>query len=91
MSILDARIADVLNLPLRHARTQRFVVGDGRIIHGRVVMLPLQVGPRKFRAPIAFSSELRVGFNLLGRVGVFEQFDEVVFQEKRRQVIFRYR
>ena len=90
MSILDYSIAEVLGLPLIHARTQRFIVGDGRYIHGRVVTLPVQVGSLRFRAPIAFSAELKVGFNLLGRVGLFEQFDEVVFQEKRRQVILRY-
>ena len=90
MSILDHSIAEVLGLPLIHARTQRFIVGDGRYIHGRVVTLPVQVGSLRFRAPIAFSAELKVGFNLLGRVGLFEQFDEVVFQEKRRQVILRY-
>ena len=52
--------------------------------------LPLQIGPLRFRAPIAFSSELKVGFNLLGRRDFFEQFDEVAFQEKRRQVLLRY-
>ena len=91
MSIFDQTLADALGIPLLHARTQRFIVGDGRFIHGRIVTLPLQIGPLRFRAPLAFSSELKVGFNLLGRREFFEHFDEVAFQEKRRQVVLRYR
>ena len=90
MSIFDHTLAEALGIPLVHARTQRFIVGDGRFIHGRIVTLPLQIGPLRFRAPLAFSSELKVGFNLLGRRDFFEQFDEVAFQEKRRQVLLRY-
>ena len=91
MSIVDQALAEALGIPLLHARTQRFVVGDGRFIHGRIVTLPLQVGPFRFRAALAFSSELKVGFNLLGRRDFFERFDEVAFQEKRRQVVLRSR
>ncbi|PIS23952.1 MAG: hypothetical protein COT45_04970 [bacterium (Candidatus Stahlbacteria) CG08_land_8_20_14_0_20_40_26] len=40
-------------------------------------------------APVAFSEKLNVGFNLLGRKGIFEEFDEVVFIEKQKQVEFR--
>jgi len=90
MSIFDHTLAEVLGLSLAHARVQRFIVGDGRFIHGRVMMLPLQIGPQSFRAPVAFSAELKVGFNLLGRRGLFEHFDEVAFQEKRRSVVLRY-
>ena len=91
MSIFDQTLAEALGMPLVHARTQRFIVGDGRFIHGQIVTLPLQIGSRRFRAPVAFSSELKVGFNLLGRREFFEQFDEVAFQEKCRQVMLRYR
>ena len=91
MSIIDYSVAEVLGLPLMHARIQQFIVGDGRYIHGRVVILPVQVDSVKFRAPIAFSKDLKVGFNLIGRQGFFEQFDEVAFQETRRQIILRYR
>lgn len=91
MSIFDRAIPELLGLPLTHARVQRFIVGDGRFIHGHVVTMPMQIGPLRFRAPVAFSSELKVGFNLLGRRGLFEQFEEIAFQEKRRHVVLRYR
>ncbi len=91
MSIVDQTLAEALGISLVHARTQRFIVGDGRFIHGRIVTLPLQIGPLLFRASLAFSVELKVGFNLLGRRDFFEHFDEVAFQEKRRQVVLRYR
>jgi len=38
---------------------------------------------------VAFSDELNVGFNLLGRQTVFSFFDEVAFNERARKVIFR--
>ena len=91
LSIFDQTLATLLGMPLRHARVQRFIIGDGRFIHGHVVTLPMQIGPRTFRTSVAFSSDLKVGFNLLGRRELFEQFEEVAFQEKRRQVILRYR
>jgi hypothetical protein len=90
MTILDRTIADAIGLSLRHARTQHFIVGDGRLISSHVVTLPLQIGPHTFRAPVAFSPGLKVGFNLLGRNGVFEAFEEIAFQERHRQVVFRY-
>ena len=90
MSIFDGAIPELLGFPLAHARRQRFIVGDGRFIQGHVVTVPMQIGPCRFRAPVAFSSELKVGFNLLGRRGLFEQFDEIAFQEKHRRVVFRY-
>lgn len=43
-----------------------------------------------FSRSISFSPDLKIGFNLLGRSGVFSQFSEVVFQEKRHRLIFRF-
>ncbi len=90
MTILDQAVVDALGLSLTQATLQRFVVGDGRFILGHVLDTSSQIGPRRFRAPVAFSSQLHVGFNLLGRRGVFERFEEVAFQERRRQLVFRF-
>ena len=80
-----------LKLNLRDAREQYFVVGDGGSIPSKVTRIPIQIGTEKFLSNVAFSERLNIGFNLLGRQGVFEYFDEVVFNEKRKQVSFRYR
>lgn len=63
-------------------------MGDGDTIVGYVFRLPVQIGDHKFRADVAFSDGLKVGFNLLGRRGIFEAFDEVIFRERRREVEF---
>jgi predicted aspartyl protease len=89
-SVFSYEIAMELKLNLRDAREQYFVVGDGGSIPSKVTRIPIQIGTEKFLSNVAFSERLNIGFNLLGRQGVFEYFDEVVFNEKRKQVSFRY-
>ena len=67
-----------------------FIVGDGSFIPGYVFKIPLQIGEYKFISEVAFSDKLNVGFNLLGRKKIFEQFDEIIFREKKQEVEFRY-
>ncbi len=62
---------------------------DGNFILSYLFRLPLQIGDVKVRALVAFSDELRVGFNLLGRQTIFNSFEEVAFNERGRKVIFR--
>ena len=64
---------------------------DGNLIPGYLFRLPLQIGDVKIRSLVAFSAELNVGFNLLGRQTIFNSFDEVAFNERRKRVIFRRR
>ncbi len=66
-----------------------FVVGDGSFIPGWIFRLSIEIGGYKFKADIAFSGRLNVGFNLLGRKDIFEKFKEISFQEKRRLIIFK--
>ena len=88
-SIFGIHLAEEIGLDPIQGRRQLFRVGDGNTIKGYVFRIPVQVGDYKFRADIAFSDELKVGFNLLGRRGIFEAFDEVIFREKHREIEFR--
>ncbi len=89
-SIFSIDIAKSLELNLKNAREQFFVVGDGSFIPAKVIKIPVQIGSGKIISDIAFSDKLNIGFNLLGRRGIFEYFDEIAFCEKRKEVVFRW-
>jgi len=65
------------------------VVGDGSFIPVHIFKLSVEMIGEHFIADIAFSDRLGVGFNLIGRKGIFDYFDEVIFREQQRQVEFR--
>lgn len=88
-SIFNIEVAQDLRIHFSDAKKTKFVVGDGKEITAWILKLPINIGPQSFVADIALSEELRVGFNLLGRKGIFDHFDEVAFQEKRRKILFR--
>jgi len=89
-SIFEINLLELLNLKIEQAmRKEMFVVGDGSFIPGWIFRLSIEIGGYKFKADIAFSDRLNVGFNLLGRKDIFEKFKEISFQEKRRLIIFK--
>jgi len=90
-SIFSLELAKGLKLDLKNARRQMFVVGDGSFIPAQLIKMPIQVGEEKFICDIAFSDRLNVGFNLLGRLGVFEYFDEIIFRESKKEIVFRWK
>jgi predicted aspartyl protease len=88
-SIFNMDIAKSLKFNLKNAREQFFVVGDGSFIPAKVIRIPVEIGEEKIIADIAFSEKLNIGFNLPGRKGIFEYFDEIAFNDKGKEVIFR--
>jgi hypothetical protein len=50
--------------------------------------LTLRLGEFEVIAPIGFSERLGVGFNILGRKGIFDQF-QVCFNDHTRKVTFQ--
>lgn len=90
ISIFDMEFASVLGFELMDGRRQMFIVGDGSFIPGYVFKLPLQIGEYKLVSEVAFSDKLNVGFNLLGRIGIFDKFEEIIFREKKQEIEFRY-
>ena len=88
-SIFRSEMLENLQLRMEHGIAKKFRAVDGKLIQARLFRLPIQLGDIKIRALIAFSDELRVGFNLLGRQTVFNAFDEVAFNERKRNVVFR--
>jgi hypothetical protein len=80
-----------LGLQPRQGKTRYLVVGDGSFIPVHIFKLSVEMVGERFIAEIAFSDRLGVGFNLIGRRGIFDHFDEIIFRERLREVEFRRR
>jgi Aspartyl protease. len=87
-SILTVDEAERIGIDWQSGRRQMIVVGDGSYIPTFFHDLALQIGTSQITAPIGFSERLGVGFNLLGRTGVFDQF-EICFNDHTRKVTFQ--
>lgn len=86
-SMLSVDEAERIGIDWQSGRRQMIVVGDASYIPTFIHDLPLQIGTSQITAPIGFSERLGVGFNLLGRTGVFNQF-EVCFNDHTRKLTF---
>lgn len=84
-SIDDARR---IGIDWDKGRRQMIVVGDGSYIPTYFHNLQLKIGDREITAPIGFSERLGVGFNILGRTGIFDKF-QVCFNDHDRKVTFQ--
>jgi hypothetical protein len=63
------------------------VVGDGSFIPTYFHDLHIQIGTYEIVAPVGFSERLGLGFNILGRSGIFDVF-QVCFNDHTRKVTF---
>ena len=87
-SILHVAEAERIGINWQTGRLQMDVVGDGSFIPVYFHDLALQIADWQFTAPVGFSERLGVGFNLLGRNGVFSQF-QVCFNDRDRVTTFQ--
>ncbi|MBI2928775.1 MAG: hypothetical protein HYY24_24185 [Verrucomicrobia bacterium] len=86
-TLFHAKFAVDFGLDYKQGRKVFVQVGDGALIPIYLHKLPLQIGPRRFKATVGFSDKLGVRFHLLGREDVFERF-RICFHEKRRLIYF---
>jgi hypothetical protein len=87
-SIFYAQTARRMGINIQDGRLQMIVVGDGSYIPTYLHDLSIHIGEFEIKAPIGFSERLGVGFNLLGRKGIFDQF-QVCFNDQIRRVTFQ--
>ncbi len=59
--------------------------GVGGFLKGYIHHLRLEIADKTISAPVVFSTEFTASFNLLGRMGVFDNF-KIVFDEKNLTV-----
>lgn len=86
-TILSTDDAHRMGIDWERGRPQMIVVGDGSFIPVYLHDLSIQIGEWQVTAPVGFSERLGVGFNLLGRSGIFDQF-RVCFSDRDRLVTF---
>jgi len=87
-TIMSVDDADRLGIEWQKGSKQMIVVGDGSFIPAYFHDLSIQIDKWQVTAPIGFSERLGVGFNLLGRKGIFDQF-QVCFNDHIRKVTFQ--
>ena len=87
-SMVGAAEAEDMGINWQGGKRQMVVVGDGSYIPTFIHDVSIQLGTFQITVPIGFSERLGVGFNLLGRMGVFNQF-EVCFNDRARKVTFQ--
>jgi hypothetical protein len=86
-TLLRAQVADGIGFDYRAGHQIYLQVGDGSFIPAYLHDLELQVGREQFSTTVGFSDKLGIGFNLLGRVGIFERF-KICFQESQGIITF---
>jgi hypothetical protein len=85
LSIDDARR---IGIDWQKGRQQMIVVGDGSFIPTYFHDLSIEIDKWRVTALVGFSERLGVGFNILGRKGIFDQF-QVCFNDHIRKVTFQ--
>jgi hypothetical protein len=86
-TLLHAQMAEGVDFDYRAGERVYLQVGDGSFIPVYLHDLELQVRTEQFLAKVGFSEKLGIGFNLLGRAGIFERF-RICFQEKQGILTF---
>ncbi len=87
-TILSIDDAHRMGIEWESGKAQMIVVGDGSFIPVYFHDLSIQIDKWQVTAPVGFSERLGVGFNLLGRKGIFDQF-QVCFNDHTRKVTFK--
>ena len=86
-SILEAKEAELLGIDILAGKKMMIVVGDGSFIPVYFHTITMKIGDIEFQSEVGFSERLGVGFNLLGRKGIFEVF-KVCFSDRENKVSF---
>lgn len=86
-SIFKTEEAERFGLNFKTGKKDFVRVGDGSYIPIYTHKLPVKIADEEFVAAIAFSPELGVGFNLLGRKDIFSRFD-ISFSDSKKTVTF---
>ena len=88
-SILRAQIAEGIGFDYRKGERIYAQVGDGSFIPVYLHDLEIQLGAKQFIGKVGFSEKLGVGFNLLGRMSIFDRF-KICFMENEGVLSFEW-
>ena len=86
-SIFKSEMAEILGLRLENGKMEYVTVGDGSQIKVYIHKIPVKLADEVFEAAIGFSRRLGIGFNIIGRLDIFNRFT-VCFDESEKIVEF---
>lgn len=87
-SVFCAQEALLLGINYKSVSPAYSMIGDGTKIPVYLHRLRIRIGTSNLSASIGFSEHLRIGFNLIGREGIFSRFD-VTFSDKKKILILK--
>ncbi len=86
-SVFKPEIAEILGIEMDRGEKIFVKVGDGSLITVYLHKVNIDLAEKAFSATIGFSKQLGIGFNILGRKDIFDNF-VVSFHEKEKYVEF---
>jgi len=86
-SIFQAEMAEILGLKLEDGKENYVTVGDGSQIKVYIHRVKVDLAGQEFEATIGFSRHLGIGFNIIGRLDIFDKF-KICFDESEKIVEF---
>lgn len=86
-TILRAGIADIAEFNYRTGQRISLEVGTGNLMVVYLHDLEVQLGSEKLTCTVGFSDQLGVKFNVLGKIGFFDQF-KICFHQSQRSLTF---
>ena len=86
-SIFKAEMAEILGLRLEDGKESYVTVGDGSLIKVYIHNVSVRIADKEFEAAVGFSRHLGIGFNIIGRLDIFDRFT-VCFDESEKIVEF---
>lgn len=86
-SIFRAEVAEILGMEVDKGEKIYVTVGDGSLIAVYLHKVKLDLAGKIFDAIIGFSKQLGIGFNIIGRKDIFDNF-VITFNEKAKYIEF---
>ncbi len=86
-SIFHSDILEDLEIKLEEGKKMYITVGDGSQIIVYLHKIKVIIADKEFEATIGFSRYLGIGFNIIGRVDIFDKF-KICFDETSKIVEF---
>ncbi|MCD6456468.1 MAG: hypothetical protein J7K81_06740 [Methanophagales archaeon] len=75
------------NYLLKHSQESYVTVGDGSLIKVYIHDVRVRIADKEFEVAVGFSRHLGIGFNVIGRLNIFERFT-ICFDESEKRIGF---
>ncbi len=85
--LVHADVTEILGIDLETGEKTEMILGDGNILTVYLHEIEVSVGGVEFKARVGFSKGLGIGFDIIGRKGIFDKF-KVCFNERDKEIEF---